>query len=396
MSVRTGREFLSIPGPTNIPDPVLSAMHQPAIDIYKQDFPPLTDSLLKDLRELFQTEGKSFIYIANGHGAWEAALSNVLSRGDKILVLESGLFANGWGEAGASLGLDVEVLEGSWRAAVNPEAVANRLKEDEDHDIKAILMVQVDTASSIVNDVEAVGKAIRSTGHPALFMVDTIASLGTMEFAMDDWGVDVAVAAAQKGLMSPPGLSFNAAGPRAMERHENANLRTAYWDWTARMGKIHYQKYAGTPPEHLLFALRKSFDLLKEEGVEAASLRHRLLAGATQAAVEKWSEEGVLQFNVPEPEHRAPAVTTVLFEKGFKPGPLLDFCDKKCGVVVGIGIGALDGKAMRIAHMGYANAPMLLGTLSVIEMGLKALSIPHGDGGTQAAIDYLAARVDAG
>lgn len=395
MSVRNGREFLSIPGPTNIPDAVLNAMHQPAIDIYKPDFPPLTDSLLKDLRETFRTEGKSFIYIANGHGAWEAALSNVLSRGDKVLVLESGMFANGWGIAGASLGLDVEILKGSWRRAVDPESVAQRLAEDKDHEIQAILMVQVDTASSLVNDVQAVGEAIKSVNHPALFMVDTIASLGTMDFRMDEWGVDVAVGAAQKGLMSPPGLSFNAAGPRAFERHEKADLRTAYWDWTARLGKIHYQKYAGTPPEHLLFALRKSFDILIEEGLENAFRRHDLLAGATQAAVAKWAEGEALQFNVTDTNHRASAVTTVLFENGFKPEPLLQYCEEKCGVVVGIAIGELDGQAMRIAHMGYTNAPMVLGTLSAIEMGLQALKIPHGEGGVQAAIQYLSERVPA-
>ncbi|MBL4906850.1 MAG: aminotransferase class V-fold PLP-dependent enzyme [Sneathiella sp.] len=393
MSVRTGREFLSIPGPTNIPDAVLNAMHQPAIDIYQKGFPLLTDSLLADLRALFQTKGKSFIYIANGHGAWEAALSNVLSHGEKILVLESGLFANGWGDMGATLGLDVEVLPGSWQEAVKPEAVAERLRQDTNHEIKAILMVQVDTASSIVNDVEAVGKAIRSTDHPALFMVDTIASLGTMNFSMDEWSVDVAVSAAQKGLMSPPGLSFNAVNDRAMKAHESANLRTAYWDWTARMGKVHYQKYCGTPPEHLLFALRKSLDILLDDGMEAVALRHRLLAGATWAAVSKWAEGEVLQFNIPNPAERSFAVTTVLFEKGYTPENLLDYCDKKCAVIVGIGIGALDGKAMRIAHMGYANAPMLLGTLGAIEMGLKALNIPHGSGGVQAAIEFLAENV---
>lgn len=395
MSVRTGREFLSIPGPTNIPDSVLNAMHQPAIDIYQEGFPVLTDGLLADLRALFQTKGKSFIFIANGHGAWEAALSNVLSRGDKVLVLESGLFANGWGETGATLGLETEILPGSWREAVKPQAVSDRLLQDTHHEIKAILMVQVDTASSIVNDVEAVGKAIKSTGHPALFMVDTIASLGTMDFAMDDWGVDVAVAAAQKGLMSPPGLSFNAVNDRAMEIHQQANLRTAYWDWTARMGKVHYKKYCGTPPEHLLFALRKSLDILKEDGIEAATLRHKLLAGATAAAVAKWAEGGVLQFNVDHPEHRSTAVTTVLFNGGYNPADLLEYCDKKCGVIIGIGIGALDGRAMRIAHMGYANAPMLLGTLGAIEMGLKALDIPHGPGGIQAAVEYLAQNVPA-
>ncbi|MBL4740898.1 MAG: aminotransferase class V-fold PLP-dependent enzyme, partial [Sneathiella sp.] len=379
----------------NIPDAVLNAMHRPAIDIYQKEFPELTEQLLADLRNLFQTKGKSFIFIANGHGAWEAALSNTLSRGEKILVLESGLFANGWGDMGATLGLDVEVLSGGWTEAVKPDAVAKRLSEDTAHEIKAILMVQVDTASSLYNDVEAVGAAIRASGHPALFMVDAIASLGTVPFQMDKWGVDVAVSAAQKGLMSPPGLSFNAAGKKAFERHQTANLRTAYWDWTSRMGKAHYQKYCGTPPEHHLFALRKSLDILHEEGIEGAALRHRLLAGATWAAVSKWAEEGILQFNVPIPEQRAPAVTTVLFKGGYEPSELLEYCDKKCGVVIGIGIGALDGKALRIAHMGYANAPMLLGTLSVMEMGLKALGIPHGAGGTQAAIEYLAENVPA-
>lgn len=395
MSVRTGREFLSIPGPTNIPDAVLNAMHQPAIDIYQKEFPQLTEQLLADLRNLFKTKGKSFIYIANGHGAWEAALCNVLSRGEKILVLESGLFANGWGDMGATLGLDVEILPGRWTEAVKPEAVAERLSRDVNHEIKAILMVQVDTASSLCNDVKAVGEAVRSVGHPALFMVDTIASLGTMPFHMDDWGVDVAVAAAQKGLMSPPGLSFNAVGTRAFERHQHANLRTAYWDWTARMGDVHYQKYCGTPPEQHLFALRKSFDILLEEGIEAASLRHTLLAGATWAAVSKWAEGGVLKFNIENPDQRSSAVTTVLFKEGYAPADLLDYCDKKCGVIIGIGIGALDGKALRIAHMGYANAPMLFGTLAAMEMGLKALGIPHGAGGTQAAIEYLAENVPA-
>jgi len=393
MSVRTGREFLSIPGPTNIPDSVLSAMHQPAIDIYQKDFPLLTDSLIQDLKDIFKTTGKSFIFIANGHGAWEAALSNVLSKGDKVLVLESGLFANGWGAAGATLGLDIEILPGSWQDAVKPDAVATRLKADTSHDIKAILMVQVDTASSLVNDVEAVGKAIQSTGHPALFMVDTIASLGTMNFEMDKWGVDVAVAAAQKGLMSPPGLSFNAVSKRAMEIHQEANLRTAYWDWTARMGDIHYQKYSGTPPEHLLFALQKSFEILKEETLEAATHRHKLLAGATWAAVEKWSEGAALSFNVPNPAERSTGVTTVRIAEKYDPADLLSYCDKKCGVVVGIGIGDLNGKAIRIAHMGFANAPMLLGTIGVLDMGLKALGIPHGGGAIDAAITYLSKNV---
>jgi alanine-glyoxylate transaminase / serine-glyoxylate transaminase / serine-pyruvate transaminase len=395
MSVRTGREFLSIPGPTNIPDPVLNAMHQPAIDIYKDDFPPLTDGLLNNLKKYFGTVGNAFIYIANGHGAWEAALTNVMSKGEKILVLESGMFANGWGHYGAQLGLDVEILEGSWQRSIDPQAVKARLEADTDHEIQAILMVQVDTASSISNDIPAICAAIKSAGHPALIMVDTIASLGTMEFKMDEWGVDVAVSAAQKGLMSPPGLSFNAANDRAWERHQSADLKTGYWDWTFRTGDIHYMKYAGTPPEHLLFALDKSFEILNEESIEGATLRHQLLAGATWAAVEKWAEGGALSFNIEATKDRSTAVTTVLFHEDYNAADLLEYCEKKCNVIVGITIGELEKKGMRIAHMGYANAPMLLGTLGAIEMALQALNIPHGDGGVAAAIKYLSDNVPA-
>ncbi len=393
MSVRTGRQFLSIPGPTNVPEPVLNAMHQPAIDLYQDDFPPLTDSLLKNLQKWFCTEGRTFIYIANGHGAWEAALTNTMNRGEKVLVLESGLFATGWGEYGSDLGLKIEHLEGSYNKAVDPAAVQKRLKADTEQEIKAVLMVQVDTASSIKNDVKAVGEAIRAAGHDALFMVDTIASLGTMEFKMDEWGVDLAVSASQKGLMSSPGLAFNAAGPRAWERHQTADLKTGYWDWTFRTGEIHYQKYAGTPPEHLVFALGASFELLNKEGKDAAFERHRLLAAATWACVEKWAEGGALSFNVENPDERAPAVTTVLFNEPHNPEDLLNYCKDKCNVIVGITIGDLLGKGIRIAHMGYSNAPMLFGTLGAIEMALQALNIPHGKGGTEAAIRYLAENV---
>ena len=211
MTVRAGREFLAIPGPTTMPDEVLQAMHRPALDIYSGEMVELTDSLLRDLSNLFATKGRSYIYIANGHGAWEATLSNVLSRGDKVLVLESGRFAIGWGQAAAAMGAEVEVLKGDWRRAVRPAEVEERLRRDTTHSIKAILAVQVDTASGAVNDIEAIGKAIRAAGHPALFMVDAVASLGCMPFEMDAWGIDVAMSASQKGLMTPPGLGFVAA-----------------------------------------------------------------------------------------------------------------------------------------------------------------------------------------
>ncbi|MGI9450190.1 MAG: pyridoxal-phosphate-dependent aminotransferase family protein [Geminicoccaceae bacterium] len=393
MSVRHGREFLSIPGPTTVPDEVLAAMHRPAVDIYNgSDLEQVTDGLLDDLKRVFRTRGKAYIYPANGHGAWEAATTNVLCRGEKVLVLESGRFAIGWGEMASMIGVEVEVLNGKPRGAVDPSMVEERLRQDEAHAIKAILVVQIDTASGVVNDIPAIRAAIDAAGHPALLMVDTIASLGIMPYEMDAWRVDLTVAAAQKGLMTPPGLSFIAANERALEAHRKADLRTSYWDWTQREGPLHYQKYCGTPPEHLLFGLRKALDMLFAEGLESVFERHRLIAEAARRAVEIWSEGGSLSFNVKEPEERSDSVTLVLTE-GFDPAMLLTYCREKCGVVLGIGIGDFTDRAFRIAHMGHINAPMIMGTLSTIEVGLGALEIPHGKGGAQAAIDWLSENV---
>jgi alanine-glyoxylate transaminase/serine-glyoxylate transaminase/serine-pyruvate transaminase len=395
MTLASGREFLSIPGPTTVPDEVLRAMHRPAIDIYSGALLAVTTSCLADLRRVFRTEGRVYIYAANGHGAWEAALVNVLSRGDQILVLESGLFAAVWGEMAAMLGLEVETLPGSWRRAVDPAAVEARLRADRTGRIKAVLVVQVDTASGCVNDVPAIRAAIDAAGHDALLMVDCIASLATMPFDMDGWRVDVVVAGSQKGLMTPPGLSFVAAGPKGLAAHRTAGLRTRYWDWTERDGAQHYQKYCGTPPEHLLFALRKALDLLLEEGLDDVFRRHRLLAEAVRRAVAVWAEGGVLGFNVAAPSERADSVTTVLMGEGHDPAPLLQFCAQQCGVVLGVGIGPLSGKALRIAHMGHVNAPMILGTLGALEIGLVALDVAHGKGGLQAAIEWLGGALKA-
>jgi alanine-glyoxylate transaminase/serine-glyoxylate transaminase/serine-pyruvate transaminase len=394
MSVRAGREFLAIPGPTTVPDEVLRAMHRPAVDIYSGGLLALTDSLMRDVARVFNTSGRAYIYIANGHGAWEAALSNVLSKGDKILVLESGRFAVSWGNNAARMGLEVEVLKGDMRHAVRPAEVEARLKADKGGTIKAVLVVQIDTASGVVNDIAAIGQAIRAAGHDALLMVDAVASLGCMPFNMDAWGVDVAMSGSQKGLMAPPGLGFVAANDRAREIHKKAGLRTPYWDWTDREGDQHYQKYAGTPPEHLLFGLRQALDLLFEEGLENAFRRHQLLAEAVRRAIAVWAEGQVIGFNVIEPSERCDTVTPVL-TNNHDPDALRAYCNEKCGVVLGHGIGELSGKAFRIAHMGHVNAPMILGTLSVIEMALAALHIPHGKGGTQAAIAWLGEQVKA-
>src|SRR5580693_776118 len=387
MTVRAGREFLAVPGPTNIPDEVLQAMHRPAVEIYSEPLIALTDGLLHDLGKMFATATRPYIYIANGHGAWEAALTNVLSRGDKILVLASGQFGIAWGDAAARLG-----LESDWRRAVRPSDVEARLRADRGGAIKAILAVQIETSTGVANDIAAIGKAIKAARHDALYVVDVVASLGCVPFAMDAWGVDIAVAGSQKGLMSPPGLSFVAAGERARAAHRKAGLRTPYWDWTTRDGESHYQKYSGTPPEQLLFALRKALDMLFAEGLDNVFLRHRLLAEAVRHAVAVWKQGNVIDFNVVEPGDRSDAVTTVLMN-GYDPKLLRTYCDTKCGVVLGHGIGKLNGKAFRIAHIGHVNAPMVLGTLGVIEQALGALGIAHDKGGVQAAVEWLSENV---
>src|SRR6186997_1793373 len=398
MSVRAGREFLAIPGPTTVPDEVLRAMHRPAVNIYAGPLLALTDSLLKDVARVFHTTGRAYIYIANGHGAWEASLTNVLSKGDRILVLESGRFAIGWGESARRMGVQVEILKGDMRRAVRPAEVEARLKADRKANgggtIKAILVAQIDTASGVVNDIAAIGQAIRAAGHEALLMVDAVASLGCVPFEMDKWGVDVAMSGSQKGMMTPPGLGFVVANDRAREVHKKAGLRTPYWDWTDREGSAHYQKYAGTPPEHLLFGLRAAVDMLFTEGLENVFHRHRLLAEAVRRAVGVWAEGQAIGFNIIEASERCDTVTAVLMN-GHNPEQLRAYCDRNCGVILGHGIGDLSGKAFRVAHMGHVNAPMVLGTLSVIEMALAALGIPHGKGGAQAAIDWLGEQVKA-
>src|SRR3954469_7540530 len=292
------------------------------------------------------------------------------------------------------MGVEVEFLKGDWRRAVRPAEVEHRLRQDKAHAIKAILTVQVDTASGACNDIETIGQAIKAAGHPALFVVDAVASLGCMAFEMDAWGIDVAMSASQKGLMAPPGIGIVAANDRARQVHKSAGLRTPYWDWTERDGPEHYRKYAGTAPVHLLFALRQAIDMIFDEKLDNIFTRHRLLAETVRRAVAVWSQGQGLGFNIAEPAERADTVTTVVMN-GYDPAGLQSYCKEKCGVVLGTGIGDLSGQAFRIAHMGHVNAPMVLGTLGVIEVGLNALNIPHGKGGTEAAIEWLGESVGA-
>ena len=389
MTVAQGRDFLAIPGPTEIPDKVLNAMHRPAIDIYSGSLVGVTDDCLHALKKVFRTEGHVYIYAANGHGAWEAALSNTLSGDDQVLVLESGLFAQAWGASGVLQGLVTVPVKSDWRSSVDYDAAAELLKADKEHRIKAVLMAQVDTASGVVNDVPRIRQILDESNHPALLMVDCIASLGTMPFAMDEWGVDVALAGSQKGLMLPPGLSFVAANQRAKACHANAGLRTHYWDWTFRDGPEHYMKYCGTPPEHMMFGLHCALGMLLEEGLESATDRHRLLADSVRAAVQAWGTEGLMELNIIAPEARANSVTTIRLADDRNPQTLLNWCETQAAVKLGITIGELSNKGFRIGHMGYVNAPMVMGVLGVIETALHALQWPAGSGGVAAAAKHL-------
>ena len=320
MTVRAGREFLAIPGPTTMPDEVLRAMHRPALDIYSDQMVELTDSLLRDLSKLFATKGHSYIYIANGHGAWEGdAQQRAVARrqgagaGERPLRDRLGQCRRRDGRRGRG-------AEGR----LAPRDPARRSRGAAASRTRTTASRRSSRCRSIpprapINDIEAIGKAIKATGHPALFMVDTVASLGCMPFEMDAWGIDVAMSGSQKGLMTPPGLGFVAANDRAREVHKKANLRTPYWDWTERDGPEHYRKYAGTAPVHLLFALRQAIDMLFEEGLENALLRHRLLAEAVRRAVAVWAEGQVLGFNIAEACERSNTVTTVVMKNGHDP-----------------------------------------------------------------------------
>jgi alanine-glyoxylate transaminase/serine-glyoxylate transaminase/serine-pyruvate transaminase len=389
MNLSGGRQFLNIPGPTIVPDEVMQAMLRPAIDIYGGEIIGITDHCLERLKSIFKTKGRTYIYISNGHGAWEAALTNTLSRGDKILVLEGGRFPTLWAEMANQIGIEVEFLKGDWRCAVNADAVENRLREDKRGEIKAVLVVHVDTASGVVNDIPAIRAAMDRAGTHALYMVDAIASLATMPFEMDEWGVDVAITASQKGLMMTPGLGLVAAGQKAIEAHKTAGLRTGYWDWTSRDGAAHYQKYCGTPPIHLLFGLDRSLKMIMDQGLKIIFDRHRAMAAAVHAAVEQWSKAGILEFNILNPVERAPSVTTILMNGGYDPEALRVMCREQCNVILGSGMGNLSRNSFRIAHMGHVNAPTILGSLAITEAALRALNIPCGDGGIGAATSVI-------
>ncbi len=395
MTLANGIRQLSIPGPSVLPEAVLTAMHQPSPNIYGGDLVDLANSLYPDLARVARTAGDAIIYIGNGHAAWEACLCNTLSRGDHVLALLTGRFTLGWMDVADNFDLNFDTIDFGNRGPLDPEQVADALRQDSKHKIKAILVVQTDTASSVRNDIKALRQAIDRVGHPALLMVDCIASLACEPFEMDDWGVDVTVAACQKGLMTPAGLAFNFIGKRAWEAYKRADLKTGYWDWDRRVnGKIFYQKFCGTPPSHHLFGLRKALDMLLEEGIEAVWQRHTVLASAVWAAVDRWQTDGSISCNIIDPSHRSTAVTAIRTGDNNATN-LRAWCEQEAGVTLGVGL-ALDGvldtqpeNLFRIGHMGHLNVPMIMGTLGAVDAAMKALGYSHGDGALEAAARAL-------
>jgi alanine-glyoxylate transaminase/serine-glyoxylate transaminase/serine-pyruvate transaminase len=374
-----------------MPDRVLRAMQRPAPNIYEGELVEITDSILRDLGRLAGTAGETALYVSNGHGVWEAALSNLFGPGDAILALASGTFGHGWADTGRVMGLDVEVLDFGRHAPVDPTALGERLKEDTAHHIKGILVVHADTSSSVRNDVSRLRQAIDDVGHPALLLVDCIASFCCDVYEMDDWGVDVTVTACQKGLMTPPGLAYVMFNGKAAAIARANPVRSPYWNWSPRtQPERFYERFCGTAPTHLLYAQREALDMIAEEGRAAIFKRHALLARAVWAAVVAWSSDGPLRCNIVDPEFRSHAVTTILAD-AHDMLQLRRWCEDEAGLILGLGLGFLvpefmEGKSVfRIGHMGHLNPPMLLGALATIDSGLKALDIPHGPGALEAA-----------
>lgn len=397
MPLNFGRTLLAIPGPSVIPDRVLNAMHRASPNIYEGELIELANSLYPDLQKVARTEGDAVIYIGNGHAAWEAALCNTLSKGDRVLVLTTGLFALGWAEMARGLGLDVQILDFGTDADADPARVEQALRDDTGQRIKAVLTVQTDTASSVKNDVPKLRKAIDAAGHPALFMVDCIASLACDHYEMDGWGVDVTVSACQKGLMTPAGISFLFFNDKADRARQNADLVTPHWDWRPRAAaKAFSHRYNGTAPTQHLYGLRVALDiLLHEEGLESAWNRHRLFARAVWAAVEAWGDGGNMRLNIADAAKRSAAVTTIWTGEG-EATRLRAWTENEAGLTLGMGLllrkgaDADRGDLFRIGHMGHLNIPMLMATLGTIDAGMKTLGIPHGDGGVTAATRVIA------
>ncbi|WP_428533929.1 pyridoxal-phosphate-dependent aminotransferase family protein [Rhodopila sp.] len=384
-----GRHFFANPGPTNIPDSVLRAMDRNSIDFNDPEFVEVYDAAFHGVKRVLQTEQHLFMYNASGHGAWEASLTNLLSPGDVILVLESGYFSEEWASMARGHGLEVRVVEADWRRGVDIGEVGKALAADGARAIKAVCVVHNETATGMMLPLPAIRAAIDAAGHPALLLVDTISSLGSLEFRMDAWGVDCVVGGSQKGLMLPTGMSFTGVSDKALAAHRQAKLHRFYFDWTMMANRVQ-KSFIGTIPVNIFYGLRESIRLLDDEGLDNVVDRHARLAEATRRAVQVWAGNDGPRLFCLSPERYSNSVTAVLMPEGFNPDSLRKTVRDRFNVSLGGGLGRLGGKIFRIGHLGDLNEPMLLGALAAVEMGMRIEGVPHARGGVEAAMAFLA------
>ncbi len=384
-SLRPGKHLLQIPGPTNIPDRVLRAMSYPTIDHRGPDFAEIAKRVLDRLKSIFKTNQNVIMYPASGTGAWEAAIVNTLNPRDKVLMFETGQFSYLWAEQAKKLSLDVELVPGDWRHGIDSKVVEQKLSQDKDHKIKALLVLHNETATGITNNIKNIRKAMDSAKHPALLLVDTISSLASIDYRHDEWKVDVTVGGSQKGLLLPPGLSFNAISQKALEAHSKSTMQKAYWDWKPMLENNKNGFFPYTPATNLVFGLDEALNMLMEEGLENVFKRHTRLAEATRIAVKAWG----LEILAKNPDEYSNTITAILLPEGHDSDSLRKVILDEYNMSLGMGLNKIKGKVFRIGHLGDFNDLMLAGTLAGVEMGLKKSKIPFKSGGLMSAIDYL-------
>lgn len=399
-----GRPFFFAPGPTNIPDRILGAMNRPTVDFLAPDFLVVHARVHEGIKRVLKTKQNLFVYAANGHGAWEAALANVLNPGDKVLSLESGYFSANWALMATELGLEVETLPADWRLGVPMAALAKRLKADRRGEIKAVLVAHNETATGVVTHLADVRRALDEAEHKALLFADTISSLGSIDFRADEWGVDVVVGGSQKGLMMTTGMSFTGVSDRALELSKGIKTRRSYWNWADMLTRAP-QKFPGTTPVHMFFGLDEALSMIEAEGLDAIFRRHRRFANATRAAIAHWgggvrngvtiSQAGIkgevkaLELVCADPKRASDSISAILVPDGHDANALRTLTQGRFNLTLGSGLGPLNGRVFRIGHMGDLNEPMLLGALATVELGFKAARIPHQPGGVEAAMKTL-------
>ena len=385
MPYSSGRQFLQIPGPTNVPDRVLRAIARPTIDHRGPEFSRLTGEVLEGLKRIFKTSSRVVIFPSSGTGAWEASLVNTLSPGDKVLTFDIGHFSTLWIQVASKLGLDLDITQGDWRHGVEPQAVEARLSDDRGHKIKAVCVVHNETSTGVTSRIGEIRNAMDRARHPALLLVDTISSLGSIDFRQDEWGVDVTIGCSQKGLLLPPGLGFNAISEKALAASKSSRLPKAYWDWAAMLSQNANGFFPYTPATNLIYGLKESLQMLAEEGLDNVFARHRRHGEATRRAARAWG----LELVALDPKEYSDSLTALYTPAGSSADEFRQLVLERFNMPLGTGLGRLQNKVFRIGHLGDFNDLMLAGTLSGIEMGLALAGVPHQKGGVAAALDYL-------